>query len=91
MEERKRKNIIIFTLCGLLTIMGIGYALLTSNLTIGATGTINSSFKIVMTEVTPSSACPASLTGNQDACGIAVSGVKDQNNAGTYIYNQRVV
>ena len=69
MGERKRKNIIIFALCAVMLVMGVGYALLTSTLTIGATGDITGRFKVVMTEVEPSNECPSDLTGNKEACG----------------------
>lgn len=46
MEEKKTKNVVIIALCLTLIFMGIGFAILSQNLTISTTGTISSSWDV---------------------------------------------
>lgn len=46
MEEKKTKNVVIIALCLTLIFMGVGFAILSQNLTISTTGTISSSWDV---------------------------------------------
>lgn len=52
MRDRRKRNIIIGTLCCLLVFMGIGYAVLNQVLNITGTASVNSSWKILITDIT---------------------------------------
>ena len=55
MERRKRNNIIIGTLCVVLVLMGVGYAILSTTLNIGGTANIKGDFDIHFTRIEKSS------------------------------------
>ena len=55
MERRKRNNIIIGTLCAVLVLMGVGYAILSTTLNIGGTANIKGDFDIHFTRIEKSS------------------------------------
>ena len=52
MRDRKKRNIMIASLCCLLVFMGIGYALLTQILTISGTATLTGDWRIEITNIT---------------------------------------
>ena len=51
MRDRKKRNIMIASLCCLLVFMGIGYALLTQILTINGTATLTGNWNIKITGI----------------------------------------
>ena len=53
MERRRKNNILIGVLCCALVFMGVGYAILSSVLTISSTANITGDFDIRITSVTP--------------------------------------
>ncbi len=55
MERRRKNNIIIGTLCSILVLMGVGYAILSTTLNIGATANITGDFDIHFTNIQRSS------------------------------------
>ena len=55
MERRKRNNIIIGTLCAVLVLMGVGYAILSTTLNIGGTANVKGDFDIHFTRIERSS------------------------------------
>ncbi len=66
---KNKKKIMIGILCGVLLIMGVGYSLFSQDLTVNTTGTIRGSFRVVMTEVVPTTSCPASPEEPTSKCG----------------------
>ncbi len=52
MSERKKRNIVIGTLCGVLLLMAVGYAAFNTLLTINGTTSITSNWNIKITEIT---------------------------------------
>ena len=55
MRNRKRNNIVIGTLCSVLVLMGVGYAILNTTLNIGGTANIKGDFDIHFTNIQRSS------------------------------------
>ena len=55
MRNRKRNNIVIGTLCSVLVLMGVGYAILNTTLNIGGTANIKGDFDIHFTRIERSS------------------------------------
>ena len=69
MRDRKKRNIIIGSLCCLLVFMGIGYALLTQILTINGTATLTGSWNIYIDSMTVKS---KSLTAESLSAGVDI-------------------
>ena len=55
LSRRKKNNIIIASLCGVLVLMGIGYAAFASQLKINGTSSISSNFNVLITDITSGS------------------------------------
>ena len=55
MRNRRRNNIVIGTLCAVLVLMGVGYAILSTTLNIGGTANITGDFDIHFTNIQRSS------------------------------------
>ena len=55
MERRRKNNIVIGTLCAVLVLMGVGYAILSTTLNIGGTANIKGDFDIHFTRIQRSS------------------------------------
>ena len=55
LSRRKKNNIIIASLCGVLVLMGIGYAAFASGLKINGTSSISSNFNVLITDITSGS------------------------------------
>ena len=51
MSERKKRNIIIGCLCGVLLLMVVGYAAFSSVLNIKGTSNINSNWSVLITNI----------------------------------------
>ena len=80
MEERKSKNVVIIALCLTLIFMGVGFAALSQNLTINATGTITSSWDVHFDSVEDDTAALTANTANE---GVSTSAT----GAGTTVAN----
>ena len=55
MRNRRKNNIVIGTLCAVLVLMGVGYAVLSTTLNIGGTANIKGDFDIHFTRIEKSS------------------------------------
>ncbi|MGN1000701.1 MAG: hypothetical protein ACI4OG_02055, partial [Bacilli bacterium] len=51
MRDRKKRNIIIGSLCCLLVVMGIGYAILSQTLTINGIGNVKGNWDVEITNI----------------------------------------
>lgn len=81
MEEKKTKNVVIIALCLTLIFMGVGFAILSQNLTISTTGTISSSWDVhydsfVDNTATGITATETANEGNVPADGITLDDSK---------------
>ena len=80
-EEKKTKNVVIIALCLTLIFMGVGFAILSQNLTISTTGTISSSWDVhydsfVDNTATGITATETANEGNVPADGITLDDSK---------------
>ena len=84
MRNRKRNNIVIGTLCSVLVLMGVGYAILSTTLNIGGTANIKGDFDIHFTNIQRSSSTitDSTLLSTMDEG----TGIKDgtNNHEGTF-------
>ena len=57
--KKDKKKILIGTLCALIMIMAVGYALLSQQLSINGTANIVSNWQVEITNITESASCPS--------------------------------